>query len=60
MTKSSRFRQDDIKRALNGIKNAGYNPSSVRISTDGSMEVLIGDTQMTISDTPNPWDSVDG
>jgi hypothetical protein len=60
MTRKSQFRQVDIKRALTGTKDAGYNPSAIRISIDGSIEILIGDTQIAMLHTPNLWDSVDG
>ena len=42
MTAPARFRQTDIKRALQGAKAAGFDEVRVCIDLDGRIEIIAG------------------
>ena len=62
MTTKSHFKQTDVKRALQGVKQAGLVPASCKIDEDGTITVVfLGEAERS-PENENPWDEelIDG
>ena len=62
MTSKSHFKQTDVKRALQGVKQAGLVPASCKIDEDGTITVVfLGEAERSPANE-NPWDEdlIDG
>ena len=62
MTTKSHFKQTDVKRALQGVKQAGLVPASCKIDEDGTITVVfLGEAERS-PENENPWDKelIDG
>lgn len=57
MTRSVRFRETDLTRAVKAIEKAGVSVAGARINPDGTITVLTGEPQAA-NDRLNPLDRV--
>jgi hypothetical protein len=53
VTKPAAFRQSDVERACKGALGAGLQVARVRVSPDGSIDIIISDGDSD-DDGPNP------
>jgi hypothetical protein len=55
MTARAAFKQDDVSRAVKGVKAAGL-PVARVVVVDGRIEVIVGDPESAPLPAPNGWD----
>jgi uncharacterized lipoprotein YddW (UPF0748 family) len=60
MTTKSLIKQADVKRILRAAKQAGLNPTSVRIAPDGTVEFCLNEETLQYASNDNPWDKAVG
>lgn len=58
LTARAAFKQDDLTRALKGVKAAGFTGATVRLRPGGEMLIYVGDAASAGPDGPNEWDPV--
>jgi hypothetical protein len=57
----AKFRQREIARAIRGLQAAGLDVAGVKVSPDGSFEVITGVlSKPEVQDTCNEWDTLNG
>lgn len=56
MTAKSHFKQSDVKRALQGVRQAGFRPLSFKIDHHGGMTVSLSSDEIMQANPENPWD----
>lgn len=56
MTARAAFKQDDVTRALKGVKAAGIEAATIRLRPSGEIVIQIGVANDPDSGGGNPWD----